>query len=247
MRMANKDELASLVRGVSVLSLDAGGTVIFLDHTRVARFCKGRGITVTPAQLVIAEGEAKRGLESEGAMVDAPFAFHGEPGGAGWGRMIGTLLHVAGVPKKLLGTLLDGLWREHVQRNLWSLVPAGLGHALDAVRARGVRVVVVSNSEGMLERLFDDLGLLSHLDRVVDSGVVGVEKPDPRIFGVALDGTPPEAALHLGDTFATDVLGAREAGLRSALIDEAGHYAGLHPEVLRVRSVVEVCDALRGV
>lgn len=234
----------ALVAGVSFLSLDAGGTVIFLDHARVARFLSDRGIEIPVASLVDTEGQAKRRLESTAAMVDAPFAARGLPGAAGWGRMVGTMLALAGVEEATLGDVLDGLWREHVSRNLWSVVPAGLFEALDAVRARGVEVVIVSNSEGMLERLFAELGLLAHLDRVIDSGLVGVEKPDPRIFEVALAGVAPDRALHLGDTFATDVAGARNAGLRCALIDEVGHYAGRHADVPRVRSVVEVCEAM---
>lgn len=242
--MAIAEGTPALVAGVSFLSLDAGGTVIFLDHARVARWLSARGIEVPVATLVDTEGQAKRRLESTGGMVDVPFAAQDAPGAAGWGRMVGTMLALAGVEEAALGELLDGLWVEHVRRNLWSVVPAGLFEALDAVRARGVQVVIVSNSEGMLDRLFAELGLLPHLDRVIDSGLVGFEKPDPRIFAVALAGVAPDRALHLGDTFATDVLGARSAGLRCALIDEVGHYAGRHLDVPRVRSVAEVCEAM---
>ena len=56
------------------------------------------------------------------------------------------------------------------------------------------------------------------------------------------DGTP--AHDHLGDIFATDVLGARAAGCRHALIDPFGHYEGLHADVVRVQGVVPVADAL---
>lgn len=83
-----------------------------------------------------------------------------------------------------------------------------------------------------------------HLDRLVDSGIVGVEKPDARIFEIALEGTAPSEALHLGDTFTTDVLGARNAGMRHALIDVHDAYAGMHADVPRVGSVVEVCEAI---
>lgn len=238
----------ALVAGVSLLSLDAGGVVIFLDHARVARYLGDHGIEVTAARLVEAEGKAKRALESAGAraMVDAPFAERSAPGAASWGRMVGTMLALAGIDvhRERLVELLNGLWLEHVRRNLWSVVPDGLFAALEAVRARGIRVVIVSNSEGMLDRLFADLGLLPHLDRVIDSGIVGIEKPDPRIFDLALEGVDPDRALHLGDTFATDVVGARNAGLRCALIDEVNHYAGRHLDVPRVRSVVEVCEAM---
>jgi putative hydrolase of the HAD superfamily len=142
--------------------------------------------------------------------------------------------------------MLDAAWAIHEVRNFWCKVPEGMGEALDAIRALGVKVAIISNSEGMLDRLFTDLGVLQHFDLVVDSGKLGIEKPDPRIFQVALEhfGVPPERALHLGDVFATDVLGARAAGLRHALIDPYGHYAGRHLEVPRVPGVIAVARAI---
>ena len=153
---------------------------------------------------------------------------------------------LAGLPEGRVPELLVAAWAVHEVRNLWCKVPEGLGAALDAIRARGVKVAIISNSEGMLDRLFADLGVLQHFDLVVDSGKLGIEKPDPRIFQVALDrfGVPAERALHLGDVFATDVLGARAAGIRHALIDPFQHYAGRHAEVPRVPGVVAVAEKL---
>src|SRR5262249_14602524 len=156
------------------------------------------------------------------------------------------IVHLAGVPEARVASILERAWKEHVDLNYWSLVPQGLGPALDAIRARGIKVVVVSNSEGMLEELFDRLGILASFDRVVDSAKVGVEKPDPRIFTQALApyGIAPGAALHLGDTFATDIAGGRAAGVRVALIDPFAHYEGRHLDVPRVAGAVEVAKAI---
>jgi putative hydrolase of the HAD superfamily len=160
--------------------------------------------------------------------------------------MVGTIARLAGVPAERVPALLDAAWDVHVVRNLWCVVPEGLGAALDAARATGVRTAIISNSEGMLERLFDELGIRGHLDLVVDSGLVGVEKPDPRIYGFALShfGIAATNALHLGDIYATDIVGARAAGMRCALIDPFGHYEGRHEDVPRVDGVVAVARAL---
>jgi putative hydrolase of the HAD superfamily len=125
-------------------------------------------------------------------------------------------------------------------------VPDGLPAALVALRARGVRVAISSNSEGMLAPLFADLGVAPGLDLVVDSGIVGIEKPDPRIFQIALDafGLSPARTLHLGDNYTTDVLGARAAGVRIGLVDPFGHLAGRHLDVPRVPGAVEVARAI---
>jgi FMN phosphatase YigB (HAD superfamily) len=235
----------TLVRDVDLLCLDAGNTVIFLDHARLARIAVAEGFDVSAEALVRCEGEAKR-LQEDGGMEDFDWTHRAAPGGAGWGRMVGTILRRAGVPAAALPALVSKVWVEHVAFNLWSLVPDGFGAAMDRIRALGVRTAIVSNSEGMLDVLFDRLGVTEHIDVLVDSGKVGVEKPDPRIFQLALDGAhaTKERALHLGDSFPTDVLGARAAGIRVALIDPYGQLAGRHLDVQRVPGVVAVADAI---
>jgi putative hydrolase of the HAD superfamily len=230
----------NLVAGVGLLCLDAGNTVIFLDHARL-----GALAGVDADVLIRTEGEAKR-LAETNELLDVPWSFRDRPGAIGWGKMVGTIVHRAGISAERVPAFLDAAWREHERRNLWCKVPEGLHAALDAARARGVKVAIISNSEGMLERLFAELGILDAFDLVVDSGKVGFEKPDPRIFRVAFDhfGIGPERALHLGDVFATDVLGARAAGCRHALIDPYGHYEGRHLDVPRVESAVAVAGAL---
>jgi putative hydrolase of the HAD superfamily len=235
----------ALVHDVDLLCLDAGNTVIFLDHERLAELVRERGHELIADVLVRAAGEAKA-LAETGALLDVGWTYRDRPGAIGWGKMVGTIVHRAGLDEASVPALLDAAWAVHEVRNLWCKVPEGTGDVLDAVRARGVKVAIISNSEGMLDRLFTDLGLLKHFDLVVDSGKVGVEKPDPRIFGFALErfGVAPERTLHLGDVFATDILGARAAGIRHALIDPFGHYAGRHPEVPRVPGVVAVARAI---
>lgn len=239
------DMLRGLVRGVRLLCLDAGNTVIFLDHARLASWAALHGAPVTAAALIQTEGEAKLAQE-RGGMLDVDWDGRSHPGAVGWGRMVGTMLHLAGIPEATVRSWLGALWVEHVRLNLWSLVPPGLGEALDAARGGGVKVAIVSNSEGMLDELFVALGVRGHFDLVLDSGKVGVEKPDPAIFRMALDrfGVAPGEALHLGDSIATDVEGARAAGLRVALIDPHGHCEGRATDVPRVEGVVSVARAL---
>lgn len=241
--MADVDD--ALIAGVDALLLDAGNTVIFLDHARLAALCARAGLDVTPARLIELEGEAKR-LAEEGALLDVAWRGKESPGAPSWGRMVGTIAHLAGLGVPSVPAFLEDAWREHLALNLWCQVPNGLREALAAWRAAGGRVAIISNSEGMLDALFERLGLASSFDHVIDSGKVGVEKPDPRIFHLALRAceTAPERALHLGDVYATDVLGARAAHVRTALIDPFGHYRGRHDDVPRVPGAAEVARAL---
>jgi HAD superfamily hydrolase (TIGR01509 family) len=242
--MTPGDSLAELVRGVELLCLDAGNTVIFLDHARMAAACEPLGFRTDAQSLARAEGETKLAQE-RGEELSVAWSQSHREAARGWGKTVGTILARAGLAESRVPQMLETLWLEHVSLNLWSRIPEGLVEALGRAREAAVRVAVVSNSEGVLARVFEQLGILDAVDLVVDSGVVGVEKPDPRIFRVALDhfGVAPERALHLGDNFSTDVLGARAAGIRVALVDPLGHLDGRHLDVPRVPGAAVVADA----
>ena len=85
---------------------------------------------------------------------------------------------------------------------------------------------MVSNSNGSVEGLLDRLGLGASLAFVIDSAVVGVEKPDPRIFRLALAraGVEPGQAVYVGDLYSVDVIGARAAGIEGILLDPRGYW-----------------------
>jgi FMN phosphatase YigB (HAD superfamily) len=243
--------LTALTAGVKLLCLDAGNTVIFLDHARLARLVTAAGFTTNADALLRAEGRAKARAETFTLIEPSAFASaefdQAAPSVRSWARMVSTILVEAGHTGENLGALMHALWGEHVQQNLWSLVPKELPQALRNARARGFQIIIVSNSEGMLAALFQQLGIFDCFDRILDSGIIGIEKPDPRIFRMALDyvGAAKTEALHLGDVYATDVLGARAAGIRVGLIDPYGHYTGRHADVPRVASAAEVAEMLR--
>jgi putative hydrolase of the HAD superfamily len=96
--------------------------------------------------------------------------------------------------------------------------------ALAELRARGLRIVVVSNWDASLHERLDETGLTPLVDGAVASAELGHAKPAPEIFARALElaGTPPEAALHAGDTLEADVAGALNAGLRAVLVARNG-------------------------
>ena len=108
----------------------------------------------------------------------------------------------------------------HRERHLWCSVRERTHEALARLRAAGLRLGVVSNSDGRVEQALDAAGLRDYFDVVVDSALVGVEKPDPAIFRAALDalGVAPEEALYVGDLYEVDVVGARAAGIEAVLL-----------------------------
>jgi putative hydrolase of the HAD superfamily len=96
--------------------------------------------------------------------------------------------------------------------------------ALQAARARGQRAVVVSNWDCSLPEVFERLGLAPWLHGVLTSAQVGAAKPSPVIFAaaLALAGCRAHEALHVGDSLAEDVAGARAAGVPVLLLARDG-------------------------
>ena len=107
----------------------------------------------------------------------------------------------------------------------------GSREGLQALADAGVRLGIVSNADGMMAQRLALLELCQvgpgtgvDVECVVDSGAVGVMKPDPRIFEAALDllGLNAERVWYVGDMPAIDVVGARRAGIRPFLMDPLG-------------------------
>jgi putative hydrolase of the HAD superfamily len=236
----------SLYEGVRLLSLDAGNTIVFLDHRACADLAASALARVVDERAIErAEGIAKKRLDAKQLLPP----LDDEDITPVWGAFMATLVQIAtGVETEQACACARAMWAEHRRFNLWRKVPEGLVASVAELRARGVPVVVVSNSEGQLQTLFDELGIGGAFDLVVDSHHVGVEKPDPRIFEPVLArfGVAAGAALHLGDTWATDVVGARAAGMRIGLVDPFAHYEGQHPELARVESVAAACWSIVG-
>ena len=128
----------------------------------------------------------------------------------------------------------------HQESNLWELMPADVLPALARLRARGLHLTIVSNANGKVRVLFDRLALTGYVDCILDSHEEGVEKPDPRFFEIALarSGARRETTIHVGDLYHVDVVGARAAGLRGVLLDEAGLYPDA--DCPRVQSLTEL-------
>ena len=203
--------------------LDAGNTIVALDYARITARLRTDGHDVAERAVRAAEARARVRLDPHLAAArgtEAPdvfglyFRYILEELGLTWSE------HAARAAADLRSVEPFGLWTVPIRE-----APA----ALDDLRRLGLRLVVVSNSNGTVARLLETIGLARHLDAIVDSAVVGAEKPDPRIFRHAADlvGVRPEEAVHVGDLYSVDVLGARAAGCQAILIDPVGAWAGV--------------------
>lgn len=107
----------------------------------------------------------------------------------------------------------------------WGCIRSGTRESLDRI-ASEYRIGVISNADGKISPLLEGNGICDCFLTVVDSGIVGYEKPHPAIFGAALralDASPDEA-LYVGDVHCVDYIGATQAGMEAVLFDVCGAY-----------------------
>lgn len=135
--------------------------------------------------------------------------------------------------------VFEDLYDHFADAGAWEVFADSLP-LVDAARAAGVPVAIVSNWDARLPELVASLGLDTRVDAVIASFQVGAEKPDGRIFTAALarfGSPPPERVLHVGDSLSEDFVGARAAGLLALHLDRARR----HPDSPdRIRSLAEV-------
>lgn len=111
--------------------------------------------------------------------------------------------------------------------------------ALEALRARGLRLVAASNWDCSLGEVLERAGLARHLDGAVSSALAGAPKPEPAVFEAALEvaGCAPAEALFAGDSVVNDVRGAEACGIPAVLVARDGRA----PDGVRsIRSLAEL-------
>jgi len=108
------------------------------------------------------------------------------------------------------------LWHEQPRANLFRRPIRPMVDLAHELAASGAVVGVLSNSEGRLAELLEEVGIAQPFRAIIDSGRIGIEKPDPRIFEHTLAQLGARGpGIHIGDSWAADIVGARGAGWRA--------------------------------
>ena len=201
---------------VRALLLDAGGVLILPDPVRVRSALSALGLTPDDDTLARCHYAGMRALD----LVDGRDWTAGSPYLAAYARELG--LEASDV--------LD-LFDSSVTGSFWTHPIASSAGVLRELERRRVPVVIVSNSGG---EVANELGIArvcqvgrgdgACVVRIIDSSVVGIRKPDPGIFHLALETLDlgPDEVVHIGDSVRFDVAGARAAGIRPIHLDPYG-------------------------
>lgn len=205
---------------------DAAGTLIHLprsvgEHYRdvAVRFGLTLDAAALDAAFKTAWKEAPDRQASRGARHDDD---------KGWWRdLVGLVLSRTLTPQQTANfdqpAYFDAVYAHFARPGVWSAYPEARA-TLQVLRARGLRLGLISNFDRRLYPILDDLRLREFFDAIIISSEVGADKPDPRIFETALARLQVSAAeaMHVGDDPKKDG-GAEAAGLRVFRLERPAH------------------------
>ncbi len=238
---------------VNAILLDAGGVMIFPSPDLLLPPLRAAGVQPSAADLERAHYRA---------MADCDKPDREPPDGQWWLEYLRDFVAACGVPAAEVDAVAAGIVRL-TQGFSWTHVGPGVTEALRGIAALGLPLGIVSNSTGEVEETLRQRGVCyagdgaavsdqvaaggfgTEVGVVIDSAVVGVSKPDPAIFAVALAalGIPDaerSTVVHVGDSLRYDVTGAIAAGVRPVHLDPHGYCpapAG-HEHIRRLDEIV---------
>ena len=234
------------MRRIRAVFLDAGNTLVFPRLEDIIAELKEHGHSATPDDFYAAERLAKQKLDDwlwpqirRGEVPKQIDHYY-------WSAYLHEFTRRLGAPESEPGELTKRLIKSFQNIQFWSRVMPDTPDFLAGLAAQGYFLGVISNSTGTLEGQLVRLGLACYFQVILDSAIVGIQKPHPGIFKLALQRAAVEGseAVFVGDTYATDVGGAQLAGLTGVLMDGVGAYPDA--ACLRISSLPELARILEG-
>jgi HAD superfamily hydrolase (TIGR01549 family) len=233
---------------VRAIFLDAGNTLLFPQVEKLAQELQAAGFPMRPEHFHQAEREGKKKLDEvlwpqirEGRVPRTSNDVY-------WQYYLAALAELLDGPAETRAAAIERVIAGFRDIHTWSKVFPDTVPVLKKLKAAGYYLAVISNSDGSVEGELQRAGLGEYLEFVIDSSVVGVEKPHPEIFEMALErsGVKPGEAVYVGDTYPTDIGGAELAGLRGILIDWVGAYPNATcPRITSLSGLSELVDQAR--
>lgn len=221
------------------LFFDAGNTLIEMDYGFVSSVIGKEAHSVTHEALQSADYQVRFTMDREllrrtAAGEEIPRGAISLKATALLRSYFSRLLRSVGVDEGSQDRIIDRILEEEAvnEYGLWRKLRPELELTLLELLRRKYILAVISNSDGRLARRFSLLGLQKYFSFILDSADVGMEKPDPRLFHMALEmsGIKPAESIYVGDLCSVDVLASRRVGMHGVLYDPADLYGAVEPK-----------------
>ena len=222
---------------------DAGNTLLELDYPWLSELARSLGASAGPEEIGVAGARLLRQNSLRYGMTPSP-----QDAGAVFRSSFRAIGEAIGLSDDAAMAFAQVAQQEdrNDPRGLWRCLSPGVAATLAALRERDLRLGVISNADGNAEQHLVLAGLRDWFEVVVDSWIVGVQKPATRIFAIALEhlGLAAEDAIYVGDLLEVDVTGARAAGIRPLLYDRFDAYADIREG--RIRALHQILEIGQG-
>lgn len=198
------------------LTLDVGGVFVVPRHRALLEALEGAGIHTEAARFWDGHYLAMHAVDAARSPAET------------FGDYVPAFCHHLGLRDRCFDEAVAALTPLFGPSGLWSEPVTDSVEAIRRLHDEGIPMAIVSNADGTVARVLEEAGVCQAgpgpsvpVAVVVDSGVVGVAKPDPAIFAPALEalGTAASRTLHVGDSVHYDVHGARAAGMPAVHFD----------------------------
>jgi putative hydrolase of the HAD superfamily len=229
----------------STILFDVGGTLLRFNLDLLARAYVeaaaplGLRLDFARARTVVATLERELPTRQQ----NRPISLEEDNGQIFWDKFYADGFSRLGVKADM--SAAAALIRERFQRAEFEMLFDDVIPALDALRARGYALGILSNFSANLEDILRKLGVHHYFSFFVVSAIAGMEKPDPEIFELALRAAnrPRAEIVYIGDSIFHDVEGARQAGIDAILVDRQNQHSDW--QGARVRYLNELVQKLR--
>jgi putative hydrolase of the HAD superfamily len=223
--------------------LDVGGIFFAPSHDRILGAFARAGLAPSAEILDRAHYAGARAFPADNESLDWPKQ---------WRAYLDAYMTECDIPDEVREEVHEHLDSEFADAALWLHELPGARDGLRALAETDIRLGIISNADGLIGQRLAEAEILQvgpgigvPVECVIDSGAVGVMKPDPRIFHLALDAMAitPADAWYIGDMPGIDVVGARAAGLHPVVMDPYQFH--LDADYDRVSSLTELATVVR--
>ena len=226
-------------RKITSIFFDAGNTILFINFKIIKKILAEYGYKTSLTDLKEAELKWRTSLEDNIEELQhltdqevLPFYFK-------------ETLKFLKIKENDLDEIVNEIITSHRKKMLWSVFPSSVRKVIIDLRKKGYKIGIISNSDGRLVNQLKSLKVKELFDVIIDSREVGVEKPNPEIFKLALKRikAEPNEAIYVGDIYSIDIIPAQKLGIKAILFDPGNHFPHLHcPRVERLKDIYEYLE-----
>jgi putative hydrolase of the HAD superfamily len=235
----------SMTKRISAVFFDAANTLLHPEPPvgeLYARTARKYGVNVGAADVQAQFRRSWEALQTKAVGDPVRYGIGEADGRRWWHALVAETFRPLGMPQPF-DVFFDELYYLFADPDVWRVYPE-VFEVLQALKARGLIMGVLSNWDIRLGPLLEGLRLMPYFDHVVLSAMVGWEKPHRRIFEAALKlaGAPADEVLHVGDNYQQDVVGAQQVGMYAVWLRRRGEQTADCPVISSLRELVTIID-----